>query len=176
MDLRKVLGRKRIAKVALKLFDKTVWIWRRVDGLMPWRGLSLIVDRAGGVILLVRRPTGRRSPLAVRCLIDSSWPIRVVLTTRGGGRRASSRREALASPHVSGAKASRGLSPPLLAVHAGPIFSISTVSPHFSALTDESIFRTRPHSTPPAPHSMNRVTPFESSRRIDSVQRTGFGT
>ena len=27
----------------LKLFDKTVWFWRRVDGLIPWRGLSLIV-------------------------------------------------------------------------------------------------------------------------------------
>jgi len=27
----------------LKLFDKTVWIWRRIDGLLPWRGLSLIV-------------------------------------------------------------------------------------------------------------------------------------
>jgi glycosyltransferase involved in cell wall biosynthesis len=39
----KILHRKKIAKVALKLFDKTVWIWRRVDGLMPWRGLSLIV-------------------------------------------------------------------------------------------------------------------------------------
>ncbi len=38
----KVLHRKKIAKVALKLFDKTVWIWRRLDGLMPWRGLSLI--------------------------------------------------------------------------------------------------------------------------------------
>ncbi len=38
----KILHRKKIAKVALKLFDKTVWIWRRLDGLMPWRGLSLI--------------------------------------------------------------------------------------------------------------------------------------
>ncbi len=38
----KLLGRKRISKVALKLFDKTVWFWRRVDGLMPWKGLSLI--------------------------------------------------------------------------------------------------------------------------------------
>ena len=38
----KILRRKKIAKVALKLFDKTVWIWRRLDGLMPWRGLSLI--------------------------------------------------------------------------------------------------------------------------------------
>ena len=38
----KILGRKSIAKLALKLFDKTVWIWRRIDGLLPWRGLSLI--------------------------------------------------------------------------------------------------------------------------------------
>jgi glycosyltransferase involved in cell wall biosynthesis len=38
----KVLRRQKIAKVSLKLFDKTVWLWRRIDGLMPWRGLSLI--------------------------------------------------------------------------------------------------------------------------------------
>jgi len=38
----KLLGRKKIAKAPLKLFDKTVWIWRRIDGWMPWRGLSLI--------------------------------------------------------------------------------------------------------------------------------------
>ena len=39
----KLLARRRISKVTLKLFDKTVWIWRRVDGLLPWRGLSLVV-------------------------------------------------------------------------------------------------------------------------------------
>jgi glycosyltransferase involved in cell wall biosynthesis len=39
----KVLHRGRISKVMLKIFDKTVWFWRRVDGLMPWPGLSLIV-------------------------------------------------------------------------------------------------------------------------------------
>ena len=38
----KVLHRNRINKLILKLFDKTVWIWRRIDGLLPWRGLSLI--------------------------------------------------------------------------------------------------------------------------------------
>jgi glycosyltransferase involved in cell wall biosynthesis len=38
----KVLRRKKIAKLALKLFDKSVWIWRRLDGLMPWPGLSLV--------------------------------------------------------------------------------------------------------------------------------------
>ncbi len=39
----KVLGRRYISKVTLKLFDKSVWFWRRVDGLLPWRGLSLVV-------------------------------------------------------------------------------------------------------------------------------------
>ncbi len=39
----KLLRRKKISKPALKLFDKTVWIWRRIDGLLPWRGLSLVV-------------------------------------------------------------------------------------------------------------------------------------
>lgn len=38
----RIIGRKHISKVALKLFDKTVWIWRRVDALLPWKGLSLI--------------------------------------------------------------------------------------------------------------------------------------
>lgn len=39
----KLLRRNRISKVALKLFDKTVWIWRRIDALLPWKGLSLVV-------------------------------------------------------------------------------------------------------------------------------------
>ena len=44
----RLLGRKRIHKPALKLFDKTVWFWRRIDGLLPWRGLSLVaVARKG---------------------------------------------------------------------------------------------------------------------------------
>ncbi len=38
----KLLGRKRINKPSLKLFDKTVWLWRRIDGLLPWRGLSVV--------------------------------------------------------------------------------------------------------------------------------------
>ena len=38
----KVLRRTRVSKLALKAFDKTVWIWRRVDPLMPWPPLSLI--------------------------------------------------------------------------------------------------------------------------------------
>ncbi len=39
----KVLRRRFIPKVTLKLFDKTVWLWKRLDRLFPWKGLSLIV-------------------------------------------------------------------------------------------------------------------------------------
>jgi SAM-dependent methyltransferase len=39
----KLLRRKYISKLTLKLYDKSVWFWRRVDNLLPWRGLSLIV-------------------------------------------------------------------------------------------------------------------------------------
>ena len=39
----RVLGRKHISRIILKLFDKTVWMWRRLDALLPWHGLSLIV-------------------------------------------------------------------------------------------------------------------------------------
>jgi len=38
----KVLGAKNINKFILKVFDKTVWLWSRVEWLMPWPGLSLI--------------------------------------------------------------------------------------------------------------------------------------
>jgi hypothetical protein len=38
----RVLHRHQINKVTLKAFDKTVWLWRRVDGILPWRGLSLV--------------------------------------------------------------------------------------------------------------------------------------
>jgi SAM-dependent methyltransferase len=39
----RVFGRRRINKLFLKIFDKTVWIWRRIDRFLPWSGLSLIV-------------------------------------------------------------------------------------------------------------------------------------
>ena len=38
----KVLRRRHINKLMLKIFDKTVWIWRRIDPILPWRGLSLV--------------------------------------------------------------------------------------------------------------------------------------
>jgi SAM-dependent methyltransferase len=36
------LRRKHFSRVQLKLFDSMVWLARRVDRLLPWRGLSLI--------------------------------------------------------------------------------------------------------------------------------------
>ena len=39
----KLLGSRNINKPVLKIFDKTVWLWSRLEWLMPWRGLSLIV-------------------------------------------------------------------------------------------------------------------------------------
>jgi glycosyltransferase involved in cell wall biosynthesis len=38
-----LLHRKSINKLTLKLFDKTVWLWRRLNPVLPWRGLSLVV-------------------------------------------------------------------------------------------------------------------------------------
>jgi len=38
----RVLRRRQINKLVLKIFDKTVWFWRRVDFILPWRGLSLV--------------------------------------------------------------------------------------------------------------------------------------
>jgi glycosyltransferase involved in cell wall biosynthesis len=38
----KALRRRYINKFTLKVFDKTVWFWRRIDAALPWRGLSLI--------------------------------------------------------------------------------------------------------------------------------------
>jgi SAM-dependent methyltransferase len=38
----RVLCRKHINKVTLKLFDKTVWLWKRIEGVLPWKGLSVI--------------------------------------------------------------------------------------------------------------------------------------
>jgi hypothetical protein len=48
----RILGSRNISKLVLKIFDKTVWIWSRLDPLLPWPGLSLVAvarkqDRAG---------------------------------------------------------------------------------------------------------------------------------
>ena len=47
----RVLGSKNINKPVLKIFDKTVWLWSRLDRFLPWPGLSLIV-------IARRRPEG----------------------------------------------------------------------------------------------------------------------
>jgi len=39
----KILGSPRISKPSLKAFDKTVWLWKRLDWLFPWSGLSVVV-------------------------------------------------------------------------------------------------------------------------------------
>jgi SAM-dependent methyltransferase len=39
----KLMGQRKMSRVLLKMWDKTVWFWRRVDVLLPWDGLSLIV-------------------------------------------------------------------------------------------------------------------------------------
>ena len=39
----RLTGSKNINKPVLKIFDKTVWIWRRIDRWVPWPGLSLIL-------------------------------------------------------------------------------------------------------------------------------------
>jgi hypothetical protein len=39
----KLLSSKRLSKFQLKVFDKTVWLWRRVERLLPWPALSLIL-------------------------------------------------------------------------------------------------------------------------------------
>jgi len=38
----KLLHARSISKLVLKIFDKSVWLWRRLDVLMPWPGLSLL--------------------------------------------------------------------------------------------------------------------------------------
>ncbi len=39
----RVLRRQRPWKPTLKVFDKTVWLWRMLDHVLPWPGLSLVV-------------------------------------------------------------------------------------------------------------------------------------
>lgn len=39
----RVFGRKRLSKVQLKIFDKNTWLWRILDRVLPWNGLSLVV-------------------------------------------------------------------------------------------------------------------------------------
>jgi glycosyltransferase involved in cell wall biosynthesis len=62
----KLLGSRTINKPVLKIFDKTVWIWRRLDGLMPWPPLSLIV--------VARKPAAAITPQAGEAARQMSFP------------------------------------------------------------------------------------------------------
>jgi len=57
----KLLSSRSINKPVLKIFDKTVWLWRRVDALIPWRGLSLIVVARKSDRAAAESPTRRES-------------------------------------------------------------------------------------------------------------------
>jgi hypothetical protein len=45
-----------ISKLVLKIFDKSVWFWRRLELVMPWPGLSLVA--------VGRKPAAAAAPLA----------------------------------------------------------------------------------------------------------------
>jgi glycosyltransferase involved in cell wall biosynthesis len=40
----RLIGSRRISKVSLKIFDKTVWLWRILDRLLPTPGLTLLIN------------------------------------------------------------------------------------------------------------------------------------
>ena len=71
----RVLGRRHINKPVLKIFDKTVWVWRSFDGLMPWPGLSLIAGgppagRRGAARGISRAPRDRLPSLLPACRLN----------------------------------------------------------------------------------------------------------
>ena len=75
----KVLGSTRMSKFPLKVFDKTVWIWRRLDRALPWPALSLIViaskpapPQPAGVQTPAADSVGRAPSLADRALARST--------------------------------------------------------------------------------------------------------
>ena len=38
----KIAKRSRISRFQLKIFDRLVWLWRRIDRFIPWKPTSLI--------------------------------------------------------------------------------------------------------------------------------------
>jgi glycosyltransferase involved in cell wall biosynthesis len=60
----KIFGARNINKPVLKIFDKTVWVWRRLDWLMPWPGLSLIS--------VARKTGGNTAPEAAQARGEAS--------------------------------------------------------------------------------------------------------
>jgi glycosyltransferase involved in cell wall biosynthesis len=64
----RIFGSRRINKPVLKIFDKTVWMWSRLDWLMPWPGLSLIA--------VARNTQGQAPPAAPGLRGEESAPVR----------------------------------------------------------------------------------------------------
>ena len=58
-------GSRKIGKPVLKIFDKTVWLWSRIDWLLPWKGLSLIA---------AARNTGGAGDRPAQCSLDQQTP------------------------------------------------------------------------------------------------------
>lgn len=58
----KLFGSRNINKPVLKVFDKTVWFWRRIDGLLPWPGLSLMI--------VARKSASTEAPAATVAISD----------------------------------------------------------------------------------------------------------
>ena len=50
----RILRRRKLGLVQLKIFDSLVWLWRILDRVLPFPGLSLVA--------VVRRPKGRAAP------------------------------------------------------------------------------------------------------------------
>jgi len=50
----KILRRSRVSRLSLRLFDRLVWLWRRVDGFLPWKPTSLIA--------IARKPLSQQPP------------------------------------------------------------------------------------------------------------------
>jgi hypothetical protein len=42
----KLMKRSRISRFQLKIFDRLVWLWRRIDRFIPWKPTSLIAIAA----------------------------------------------------------------------------------------------------------------------------------
>jgi glycosyltransferase involved in cell wall biosynthesis len=61
----KIVGSRKISKLVLKVFDKTVWILSRLDVLMPWQGLSLIA---------VARKNGGAAEPSIACALNQQTP------------------------------------------------------------------------------------------------------
>ncbi len=42
----KLMKRSRISRIQLRMFDRLVWLWRRIDRFLPWQPTSLIIIAA----------------------------------------------------------------------------------------------------------------------------------